>query len=70
MIIYCPPGVVTDIYVRIVNLHTGATVIDTSYTTDLPAVDTGLAMKCDCNNGAVAAAVNIEFAKIYIESDY
>jgi|GEM_PF-890386 len=70
LIIYCPPGVVTDIYVRIVNLHTGATVIDTSYTTDLPAVDTGLAMKCDCNNGAVAAAVNIEFAKIYIESDY
>jgi hypothetical protein len=45
-------------------------VLDTSYTTDLPAVDTGLAYKAECNNGAVAAALNLEVAKVYIESDY
>lgn len=70
LIIFCPPGAATEIFVRIVNLHTGVVVLDTSYTTDLPAVNTGLAFKCECNNGAVAAATNIEVAKIYIESDY
>lgn len=70
VIIYCPPGAASEIYVRIVNLHTGVTVLDTSYTTDLPAVNTGLCFKGECNNGAVASAVNLEIAKVYIESDF
>ena len=59
-----------EVFVRIINLQTGAVVLDTSYTTDIPAVNTGLAFKCECRNGAVAAADNIEIAKCYIESDY
>lgn len=70
MIIFCPPGAATEIFVRIINLHSGATVLDTSYTTDLPAVNTGMAFKAECNNGAVSAATNIEIAKVYIETDY
>ena len=70
LIIYCPPGAATEIFVRIVNIHTGNIVIDTGYTTDIPAVNTGLALKMECNNGAVASVVNPEFAKVYIESEY
>lgn len=70
LVLYCPPGAATTIYVRVVNLHTNTVVLDTSYTTDIPAVNTGLAFKAECNNGAVAAATNIEIAKVYIESDY
>lgn len=70
LIIYCPPGAATEIFVRVVNIHDGTTVLDTSYTTDIPAVNVGLAFKGECNNGAVASATNIEFAKVYIESDY
>jgi hypothetical protein len=70
LIIYCPPGVATAIYVRITNLHTNAVVLDTNYTTDIPAVNTGMAFKAEVNNGAVAAAANVEVAKVYIETDY
>lgn len=70
LIIFCPPGAATEIFVRIVNLHSGATVLDTSYTTDIPAVNTGMAFKAEVNNGAVAAAANLEVAKVYIETDY
>ena len=70
LIIYCPPGAATEIFVRIVNIHTGVIVLDTSYTTDLPAVNVGMAFKAEINNGAVAAAANLEVAKVYIESDY
>lgn len=70
LIIYCPPGVATAIYVRITNLHTSAVVLDTSYTTYIPAVNTGMAFKAEVNNGAVAAAANVEVAKVYIETDY
>ena len=59
-----------ELFVRIVNLQTGAVVLDTSYTTDVPAVNTALSFKCEVRNGAVAAADNIEIAKAYIESDY
>lgn len=70
LIIFCPPGAATEIFVRILNLHTNAVVLDTSYTTDLPAVNTGLAFKAEVRNGAVASADNLEVAKTYIESDY
>ena len=59
-----------ELFVRIVNLQTGAVVLDTSYTTDIPALNTALSFKCEVRNGAVAAADNIEIAKAYIESDY
>ena len=68
--IFCPPGTATTIYVKITNMDTGTAVLDTSYTTDIPAVDTGLAFKAECNNGAVASAQNVEVAKVYIETDY
>jgi hypothetical protein len=70
MVIFCPPGAATDIFVRIVNIHTGVVVLDTSYNTDIPAVNVGLAFKAEINNGAVAAAANLEVAKVYIETDY
>lgn len=69
LIMYVAPNG-SDLYVRIINLHNGATVLDTSYNTDLPAVNTGLAFKAEVNNGAVASAANLEVAKVYIESDY
>jgi hypothetical protein len=69
LVMFTPPNG-TDLFVRITNLHNGATVLDTSYNTDLPAVNVGLAFKAEVNNGAVAAADNIEVAKVYIESDY
>jgi len=70
LIMYCPPGAATDIYVRIVNLHNDAVVLDTSYNTDIPAVNTGMCFKAELNNGAVAAGANLEIAKVYIETDY
>jgi hypothetical protein len=59
-----------ELFVRIVNIHTGVIVLDTSYTTDIPAVHSPLTFKCEVRNGAVAAIDNIEIAKAYIESDY
>lgn len=70
LIIYCPPGAATEIFVRVVNIHTGVVVLDTSYTTDIPAVNTGMAFKAETSNVAVASATNIEVAKVYIETDY
>lgn len=60
----------STLYVKIINLHSGVVVLDTNYTTDLPAVNVGMAFKAEVNNGAVAAAANLEVAKVYIESDY
>lgn len=70
LVIHCPSGAATEIFVLVTNIHTGAVVLETSFTTDIPAVNTGLAFKAECSNGAVAAATNIEVAKVYIESDY
>lgn len=69
LIMYNAPNS-SDLYVRIVNLHNAAVVLDTSYNTDLPAVNSGMAFKAEVNNGAVAAAANLEVAKVYIETDY
>jgi hypothetical protein len=60
----------SELFVRIVNLNTDAVILDTSYTTDIPAVNTGMCFHADIRNGAVAAAANIEVAKVYIEADY
>ena len=69
LVIYARPNT-AEVFVRITNLQTGAVVLDTSYTTDIPVVNTALAFKAECRNGAVTAADNIEIAKCYIESDY
>jgi hypothetical protein len=58
------------LFVRIVNLNTNAVVLDTSYDTEIPAVNTLLAVKADVRNGAVSAADNLEVAKLYVESDF
>ena len=68
LIMFSPPNG-SDIYVRITNIHSGVIVLDTTYNTDIPAVNVGLAFKAECNNGAVAAATNVEVSKVYIESD-
>ncbi len=69
LIMFAKPNA-AELFVRIVNIHTGIVVLDTSYTTDIPALNTALSFKCEARNGAVAAADNIEIAKAYIESDY
>lgn len=60
----------SELFVRIVNLNTDAVVLDTSYTTDIPAVNTGMCFHAECRNGAVASTANVEVAKVYIETDY
>lgn len=64
--LFNPPNSTTW-YVTIYNVNTGALVIDTSYTTDTPAVNTGLAWKAETRNGAIAAACTIEYVGIYLE---
>jgi hypothetical protein len=60
-----PPGSGT-LYVRIVKVNTAALVLDTSYSSDVPAADIGLAWKHEAYNGAVASAVNVEFHSLMI----
>lgn len=60
----------TELFVQVTNLNTGVVAVNTSYTTDLPAVNTGMCFKGECRNGAVAAATNLDFASVYIEKDY
>lgn len=69
LIMFCAPNS-QEVFVRIVNIHTGVVVLNTSYTTDIPAVNTALAFKCEARNGAVAAADSIEHSQVYIESDF
>jgi hypothetical protein len=65
MIIYNAPnsGV---FYVFILNIHLGTTVLNTSYNTDVPAVNVGLCTKHEVNNGAVAAACDIDYEITYL----
>jgi hypothetical protein len=67
---FARPGDSSTLFVRVENISTGVVVLDTSYTTDLPAANTLMAMKAEVRNGAVAAAHNIEVARVYIETDY
>ena len=69
LIMFCPPGPGSQIFVLIVNIRTGVVVYNSSVSTDLPAVGTALAFKGEARNG-VATADNLEFAKVYISSDY
>jgi len=69
LIMYMTPGG-SELFVRIVNVATNVVVLETSYTTLLPVANTGMAFTAQVRNGAVAAADNIEIAKVYIETDY
>jgi hypothetical protein len=74
LIMFCLPhdGVnPQSIWVEIVRLNDGVVILPaTEFTTDLPVNTVFLAMKSECNNGAVAAATNFECAQLYIESDF
>lgn len=69
LIMYAAPNS-TTVFVFIQNLDTGVVVLDTSYNTDVPAVNTAMAFRAEVRNGAVAAAANIEVAKVYIEAEF
>jgi len=70
--LWCPPSS-SEIWVlveRINNDGTLTSLLDTSYTTDIPATTTFLAMHCQVRNGATAAAANVEMVQMYCESDF
>lgn len=66
LFIYNPPNS-GEFYVQIINVNTGAEVLNTSYNTDVPAADTGLAWKCEVRNDANATQCSIEHNFIYVE---
>ncbi len=68
LIMFMAPGG-SELFVKIVNLHSGTVVLDTSYITDIPAVNVGMAFKAEVRT-TTAAIDNLEVAKVYIESDY
>lgn len=72
LILFCAPNSST-IYARIVQHAFDGTftvLLDTSYTTDIPANTTLLARTHQVRNGATAAADNFELVRSYLESDY
>jgi hypothetical protein len=70
LVIFCPPGVTSQIFVRVVNIRTGVTVYDSSVNTNLPAVDLAMAFKGETRTGASGAAAAIDFGIVYISSEY
>jgi hypothetical protein len=72
LIMFVKPGT-SELFVRIqqfANDGTATTLLDTSYTTSIPAATTFLGMHCQVRNGTLAAAHNIAFAKMYLESAF
>lgn len=68
LIMYMAPGG-SELFVRIINLATNVTVLETSYTSLLPVANIGMAFAAQVRT-TTAAANDIEVAKVYIESDY
>lgn len=68
LIMHMAPGG-SELFVQIKNIHSGVEILNTSYTTGIPAVNTGMAFKAEVRT-TTAAADNIEVSKVYIESDY
>ncbi len=67
--LYCPANS-SGITARVFNQTTQTVVLDNvTYTTDLPASTAFLTYHAQCRNAAIAAACNIELARIYIETD-
>lgn len=58
----------TDVHYRVLNMATGAVATGT-INTDLPASTQFLSCQLWANNELTAAAVNIEFNRVYLESD-
>jgi hypothetical protein len=70
LIMFAKPGGGQSVYVVVINLSNNTVLLEQEFTTNIPANNTLLALKCEVRNGAVAAADNIEFSRIYIETDY
>jgi len=69
---FCKPNDNT-IYYRLDNLNTGATLVDSSVTTTVPAATTFMGPVVGMSNGTaniVAATVGIGVNRIYVESDH
>jgi len=71
LILYCPPaGSSINVLVRRLEYGgTETTLLDTAYTTDIPAATTFLARHCQVRNGVTAAADNLELASSFVLSD-
>lgn len=70
--IFCPPQGST-IYYRLDRLDTGATIVDSSTSTNLPSATTFMAPECAMSNGTANTTVTtvaIALNKLYIEADY
>ena len=70
--IYCPPQGST-IYYRLDRLDTGATIVDSSTTSNLPAATTFMAPECAMSNGTANTTVTtvaIATNKLYVSADY
>ena len=72
LVLFCKPGV-SEIFVRVLQINndgSGTVLLDTSYTTVLPAATTFLTPHFQVRNGALAAAHNIALGRLYLESDF
>lgn len=69
--IYCRPNDST-IYYRLVNINTGAEIVSSSTTTDLPLNTVGLTAGTLASNAALTTVTSIQLGvnRMYIESDY
>jgi hypothetical protein len=68
VVINGPPGQ-TKVWVTLIRLSTG-TSVTTEITTDMPALDTMMAIHVWCNNGTTASAKGINLSTLYVETDY
>lgn len=70
--IFCPPGgsSISALVEQLNNDGTATVLLDAAYATDIPTATAALAMHCQIRNGAASAAANIEFSRLYIESDF
>ena len=69
---FAKPGV-SELFVRILQIAndgTATTLLDTSYTTTIPAATTLLAPHFQVRNGALTAAHNMALGRLYLESDF
>lgn len=72
LFLYSPPNG-SAIFARVTQLNfdgTSTVLLDTSYTTDIPANTTLLGRQCQVRNGATAAADNFDLVRSYLESDF
>ena len=68
LVLFCPPNG-SSIFWRVMRLDTGATA-EGELTSDLPAAGVGLAPQMLVHNVNVAASVQMDLIRMYLESDY